>query len=175
MKIFLIIIGSLIALVLIVAAILPKNFKIEKSITINKSKTDVFVYLKSLKNSKKWQPWAKMDPEMKEEFKGVDSAVGAIASWSGNRKVGVGEQEIINIVEGERVDVELRFKEPMNVTNFAYFTTEAIDEKQTKVTWGMTGKAKFPLNIVCHFMHGVVEKNFESGLAELKKILEQQS
>ena len=172
MKIFLIIIGTLIAALLLIAAVLPKDFKIEKSLTINKPKADVFAYLKSLENSKKWQPWAKMDPNMKEEFKGVDGTVGATSSWVGNKKVGVGEQEIINIVEGERIDIELRFKEPMATTNFAYFTTESIDENQTKVTWGMKGRTKFPFNIVCHFMHGVVEKNFEAGLAELKKILE---
>jgi uncharacterized protein YndB with AHSA1/START domain len=172
MKKILLILASLVVLALIAAAILPKDFKIEKSITINKPKSEVFAYLKMMENGQKWEPWSKMDPEMKTELKGADGTVGAISSWSGNSEVGVGEQEIKNIAENNRIDFELRFQKPMKATNQAYLITEDAGENQTKVTWGMTGRTDFPVNLLCNLMHGQVEKDFAAGLANLKEILE---
>lgn len=175
MKKILIACGALVALLLVAAAIAPKEFKIEKSITISKPKAEVFAYLKMMENGKKWQPWSKLDLNMTQELKGVDGTVGAIQSWSGNKEVGVGEQEIKAIAENERIDFELRFAKPMETVNNAYFTTEEVSENETKVTWAMLGRTKFPFNLVCFLMHGKVEKNFAQGLSDLKVILESEA
>lgn len=170
-KIFLILV-SLVVLALIAAAILPKDFKIEQSITIAKPKAEVFAYLKMMENGHKWQPWSKMDPNMTTELKGVDGTVGAIMSWSGNSEVGAGEKEIIAITENEKIDLELRFQKPMQTTNKSSLITEDAGENQTKVTWTMEGRTAFPLNLLCNLMHGRVNKDFASGLASLKEVLE---
>jgi len=172
MKKFLLILASLIVVALAVAAILPKDFKIEQSIIVNKPKAEVFAYLKMIKNGQKWEPWAKMDPEMKTEFKGNDGEIGAIAAWSGNSEVGVGEQEIVAIAKNEKIDFELRFQKPMQATNKAYLITEETGKNQTKVTWGMIGRTPFPFNLICNLMHGKVNKDFAKGLSNLKEILE---
>ncbi len=172
MKKILLILSFFVILALVAAAILPKDFKIEKSIVIAKPKSEVFAYLLLMENGQKWEPWSKMDPNMKTELKGVDGTVGAIASWSGNSEVGVGEQEITGVVENEKIDLELRFKEPMQATNKGYFITEDAGENQTKVTWGMAGRTAFPVNLLCNLMRGQVEKDFAAGLVNLKEILE---
>lgn len=172
MKKLLITVIALIVVILGVAAIAPKDFKIEKSITINKPVAEVFAYLKPIKNAENWEPWAKMDPAMTKELKGTDGTVGATSSWSGNSEVGVGEMEIKSIVENEKIDFELRFTKPMQATNQAYFATKAVSATETEVTWGMTGRTPFPYNLICLMMHGKVEKNFEKGLSDLKAILE---
>lgn len=172
MKKILIGLAALIVVILLIAAVAPKDFKIEKSITINKPKAEVFAYLKMLQNAKNWEPWSKMDPDMKVELKGVDGTVGAISSWSGNKEVGSGEQEIKNISENEKIDFELRFSEPMKAVNTAYYTTQDAGENQTQVTWAMQGKTPYPMNLLCLIMKGKVEKNFEQGLANLKIVLE---
>ncbi len=169
-----VLIAIIVAIVVVIgaAAIAPKDFKIEKSITINLPVEQIFPYLKLIKNSDQWQPWSKMDPNMKKYFIGVDGTVGATASWSGNSEVGIGEQEIRAISENNRIDLELRFKKPMQVTNHVYYVTESLSEKETKVTWTMEGRTPFPFNLMCLLMRGKVEKNFEEGLSELKNILE---
>ena len=110
---------------------------------------------------------------MIKNFQGTDGTVGFISSWSGNDEVGVGEQEIVNIVDGERIEVELRFKEPMEDTNRAYLLTEAVSADQTKVTWGMSGKTPFPVNVICLVMNmkETLRKDFDEGLAALKTYL----
>jgi hypothetical protein len=172
MKKLLLILASLIVVALAAAAILPKDFKIEQSIIVNKPKAEVFAYLKLMQNGQKWEPWAKMDPELNTETKGNDGEIGAIVTWSGNREVGVGEQEIVAITENERIDFELRFQKPMQTTNKAYLITEDAEENQTKVTWGMTGRTPFPFNLICNLMHGKVNKDFADGLSNLKAVLE---
>ncbi len=170
-RIFLILIGVL-ATLLIVAAIMPKDFKIEKEIVINKSTTQVFDYVKIMKNSSEWNPWLKQDPNIVQEFRGEDGKIGFVHAWSGNSEVGVGEAEIINIIPNEIINVELRFSKPMQVTNQAYYIFEVLDKEHTKVKWGMSGKTPFPFNLICFFKRGEVEKNFEAGLNNLKTVLE---
>ena len=62
----------------------------------------------------------------------------------------------------------------MEAVDTAYLTTEAVSENETKVTWAMIGKTKFPFNLVCLLIHSKIEKNFEQGLSQLKTIVESQ-
>ena len=169
--------GVLVALFVIVGLIAPKEMKIERTITINKPKDDVFAYLVLLKNQDQWSPWSKKDPAMTKSYKGEDGTVGFVGSWSGNKEVGVGEQEIKKIVPGERIEYELRFKKPMENTSVSYLTTEAIGDKQTKVTWGFEGEHKFPCNVICVAMNmkAKMVSALDEGLASLKTILEKQT
>ncbi|MES2677468.1 MAG: SRPBCC family protein [Pseudomonadota bacterium] len=172
-KLFLIII-TIIAAALLVAAALPKDFKIEQEIVINKPRVVVFDYIKMTKTNNSWNPWIKKDPKIALEYKGEEGTVGFVSSWSGNNKVGVGEEEIVSLIPNEKIDLELRFVKPMKATNKASFTTTAIDENQTKVVWTMTGRTAFPANLICFFMQKEVKKDFAEGLNNLKETLEKQ-
>lgn len=181
MKKVLIAIAALIALVAIavgvMAAIAPTDFQVEREIVINKPKAEVFEYLKFVKNQKEWGPWNKRDPNMKQTYKGTDGEVGFIAAWESNHeKVGAGEQEIKKIVEGERIENELRFKVPFESKSNGYYITESAGDDKTKVKWGFTAKAPIPMNIMFMFMDidAEVGKDFEEGLADLKTVLEKQ-
>ena len=165
----------LVAAVVILAFAVKSDFKVEREITINRPKADVFAYVKNLKNQNYWGPWYKKDPAMKQEFKGQDGSPGFVASWvSENPDVGTGEQEIKNVVEGERLDTELRFKKPFTATSGAYLTTEAAAGDQTKVKWGFTMALPRPFNLMCLVVDVDKEagKDFEEGLSNLKRILE---
>jgi RimJ/RimL family protein N-acetyltransferase len=174
MKKVLYILLGLIALVLIAAFLMPKDYAVEKEIVINKPKAEVFEYLKSLKNQDNWSVWATRDPNMKKSFTGTDGTVGFTSMWEGNDDVGKGEQEITKIDEGDRVNTELRFLKPFESTNDAYMTTEAIDSISTKVRWGFTGAMPIPMNVMLPFMgmEKSVGKDFQDGLNNLKAILE---
>ncbi len=173
-KIVIVLGASLVALIAVLGMIAPTDVLVEKAIVINKPKNFVFERLKFVKSHNEWSPWAKKDPNIKNEYKGEDGAVGFVASWSGNSDVGVGEQEIKKIVDGQEIQLELRFKEPMEDTSTVYLITEALSDTQTTVKWGMRGKMKFPGNIFCLIfrMHEKLGRDFEEGLQSLKTILE---
>lgn len=168
------IILGIVLLVLILATLAPKTYNVSRSIEINRPKEVVFAHLKSLKKQNEWSPWAKRDPNMQQKFTGIDGEVGAINYWNGNKQVGEGEQEITKIVEGERVESELRFLKPWSSTSDCYLLTEETGEGRTKVTWGFSGKNKFPMTIMMLFMSmdKAVGKDFEEGLSNLKTTLE---
>jgi hypothetical protein len=169
------IILGIVLLVILLALVTPKNFKMERSIVISKSKAEVFEYIKSLKNQDNWSVWAKKDPNMKKEFRGTDCTVGFVSRWeSEDKSVGIGEQEIKKITEGERIDFELRFEKPFKATNDTFMIIETVGNNQTKLSWGFSGKMKFPMTLfhLLMNMEKMIGKDFEEGLSNLKKIVE---
>ena len=168
------ILGGIVLLVILLALVAPKTYDVSRSIVINKPKSEVFEYLRFLKKQDEWSPWNKKDPDMQKEFRGTDGEVGAVSYWNGNKDVGEGEQEITNIVEGERVESELRFLKPWKSTSDAYMVTEDAGNGSTRVTWGFSGNNKFPMSIMMLFMSmdKMIGKDFEEGLANLKAKLE---
>ena len=104
----------LVAVIVIAAMVTPTDCKVEREITINRPKGQVFDYVKMLKHQSTWGPWSKKDPAMKMDYRGNDGYPGFVSAWkSENAEVGSGEQEIKKVVDGERIDTELRFKEPL--------------------------------------------------------------
>lgn len=176
MKKVLYVVLGLIALVLIAAFILPKEYAVERDITIARPKAQVFEYVKSLKKQNDWSVWARRDPNMRQNFSGTDGTVGFVSMWEGNDEVGKGEQEITRIDEGQRVDTQLRFLKPFESTSDAYILTEAIDSTSTRVRWGFTGKMPIPMNLMLPIMNieEAIGKDFQDGLTNLKGILEKQ-
>ena len=174
---FLVLIVLLVCALAILAFMAPTGYKVERSVTINKPKAEVFAYIKNLKNQADWGPWYKKDPSMKIVTSGTDGTPGFITSWdSTNKYVGEGEQEIKKVTEGERLDSELRFKRPFESRSDAYMTTESAGDNQTKVKWGFTGSMPRPMNIMLLMidMDKEVGKDFDDGLSNLKTILEKQ-
>jgi len=169
----LIILGSLVALFLLVALLTKKNIRIEKQTVINKPKQEVFNYLKLLKNQEKYSVWVMKDPNIHLVYTGTDGTVGATSSWTSNDKnVGVGAQEIIKLADGESMDVEIRFEKPFKATNYANTTVAAVGDGQTKVSHVFTGRAKFPMNIMNLFMDKLVGRDMQRNLDNVKTNLE---
>ena len=103
---------TIVVLALIAALFLTKNYAVEREITIDQPKDSVFNYIKYVKNQDNFSVWNRKDPKMIKTFSGTDGTVGFVYSWnSQDKNVGVGEQEIKKIIEGERIDFEIRFKE----------------------------------------------------------------
>lgn len=166
---------AIIVVVLILAAIVPSDFEVEREVTINRSNTEVFEYTKYLKNQENFSVWAKMDPGMKPEFTGVDGTAGFISAWeSDNPDVGKGEQEIIKVDDGKRIDYQLRFLEPFESTSSAYMIFNSLDSTITSVRWGFEGGMPYPMGLMLLFMDMDAElgKDLQDGLNNLKGILE---
>lgn len=157
----------IIAIPLIVALFVPRDFKSEKSIVINKPVTEVFDYVKHVKNQDNFGIWQLSDPDMKKSYEGTDGTVGFVYHWD-SESMGKGSQKITAIEDGKRVDFELDFGfgDPAK----AYFITREKSTDQTNVTWGITGRTPYPFNFMSLFYD--MGNDFEQGLHNLKKELE---
>lgn len=171
--IILLVLGSIIALFLIAGLLLPKKFSIVRGTIINKPKQEVFDYLKLIRNQEKYSVWVMKDPNVKIVYTGVDGTVGFTSSWqSDDKNVGIGEQEIKSIRDGESMEVEVRFKKPFEATNYALSTVTAINDGQTEVSNRFFGQCKFPMNVMFVFMSKILGKDMLKNLENMKANLE---
>lgn len=169
----LVILGSLVALFLIIALLTKKEFSLEKNVVINKSKQEVFNYAKLLKNQEKYSVWVMKDPNIKLLYGGTDGTVGASSAWESNDKnVGIGAQEIIKLTEGESFETEIRFKKPFEATNYAFTRVTDAGNGQAKISTTFSGKQKFPMNVMNHFMGKLVGNDMQKNLENMKVNLE---
>lgn len=171
----LLIVAGIIALLLIIALFMKREHYVRREIIINAPRQKVFDYLKLLKNQEKFNKWAKADPDRNWEFKGTDGTVGFIIAWNGNKNVGEGEKEITNIIEGKRIETQIRFVRPMATIANVIMETESLSDNQTKVYLSNAGTLKYPMNIMIPMAEKMFPKDMDTSLSTLKNILENQS
>jgi len=165
-------VAGIIVLLLLIALFMKKEHYVKREIIINASRQKVFDYIKLLKNQDEFNKNAMAGPDRKREFKGTDGTVGYIYAWSGDKNAGVGEKEIKNIIDGKRIEAEIRFVKPMRVSASIIMETESLSDNQTRVSWSNAGILKYPLNIMIPMMEKHVAKDMDSSLSTLKDILE---
>lgn len=166
------VLAGVIAMLLILGLLMKKDHYVKCDVIINAPRQKVFDFIKFLKNQDEFNEHAKADTDRKKEFKGTDGTIGYIYAWSGNKDAGIGEKEIMHIVEGKRVETEIRFVKPFKAVGYAIMDTESLTDNQTKVYWSNAGKLKYPLNIMIPMVEKSVAKSMNASLQTLKNILE---
>src|SRR5436190_10535213 len=168
----LLILAGIIAALLLIGLFMKKEHYVKREIIINAPRQKVFDYLRLLKNQDEFNKHAMVAPDRDREFKGTDGTVGYIYAWKGNKSAGEGEKEIKNIIEGKRIETEIRFIKPMRVTATIIMETESLSDNQTKVSWTNAGTLKYPINIMIPMMEKNVSKGMDDSLLTLKGIFE---
>lgn len=160
-----------IAVFLIVVATRPADFRVERSATIAASPSALFEQVNDHRKFAVWNPFMKLDPNVKNTYSGPDSGVGAVCSWDGNSDIGAGSATITESKPGELVRQRMDWKRPMEGVATVDFTFKPEGDK-TVVTWAMYGKNGFMGKAVSLFMDcdKMVGPQFEKGLAELGKV-----
>jgi hypothetical protein len=103
---------------------------------------------------------------------GTDGTIGFIISWNGNKNAGEGEKEIINIIDGKRIETQIRFVRPMKITADVIMETESLSDNETKVNLINSGKLKYPMNIFIPLAEKNFPKDMDASLLALKEIFE---
>lgn len=171
--ILLLVIIAAIGLLLFIGLFSKKSYTIQRDTVIDKPVSEVFHYLKHLRNQERFSKWVMADPDLKKSFKGTDGTVGFVYAWEGNKKAGKGEQEIMAIRDEQQIDVEIRFEKPFKAIAKTPFVVEALSSQQTKVRWEMSSALAYPANIMLLFnIEKVLAKDMEISLTNLKNILE---
>lgn len=163
-----IIVALLIAAVLIYAATKPDSFRIERSTTIKAPPEKISAYLTDFKQWAAWSPWEEKDPTMKRTFSGSANGKGTIYGWEGNKNVGTGRMEILD-VQPQKVTIKLDFLAPFEAHNTAEYTMQP-EGDSTKLTWAMFGPTNYMSKVMTTVMsmEKMVGPDFEAGLAKLK-------
>lgn len=176
MKIALIILAVIavgVAVILIMAAMRPDDFRVQRSIAIKAPAEKIFPFINDFKQWTAWSPYEKLDPAMKRIYGATTAGKGATYAWEGNSNVGSGSMEILNAPAPSQVIVKLDFMKPFEAHNTAEFTL-APGTDGTTVTWAMHGPVPYKFKIVHLFMNvdKMVGGQFAEGLANLKAVAE---
>lgn len=176
LKKIILVVAALLAVLLIVIALQPAEFRIERSAQIRARPEVIFPFVDDLRAWNTWSPWAKLDPNMKTTYSGAEKGKGAIYEWSGNDQVGSGRMEILDERVNEEVEIKLDFMAPYAASNITTFKLTP-DGDGTSVNWAMTGKNNFMGKAFSLFMNmdKMVGSDFEKGLADLTKKAEAQA
>jgi hypothetical protein len=175
MKKLFIIILIIAAIPLVTALFVPKSYVVERELTVAAPRTEVFDFLRLLKNQDAFSVWAEMDPYAENYYEGTDGTVGFVSGWrSDSANVGHGEQEITAIEAGSQIDYELRFFKPFESTSQASILTSDAPAGGTRVQWSFQGKMSYPTNLLLLFMdmEEMLGKDLQGGLDKLKQVLE---
>jgi len=159
---------AVLAVLLITAALRSPDFHVERSATLAASPGALFDQVNNHRKFSTWNPFMKLDPNVKSTYSGPESGVGAVCSWDGNSQIGAGSCTIIESKPGELVRSRMDWIRPMAGTSTVDFTFKPLGDK-TVVTWAMYGKNNYMGKLVSLFLDPdkMCGPQFEQGLQDL--------
>lgn len=163
------VVGSVILLVLIGFA-LPRVHSVEVSTEIDAQQATVFALVNDFRRFTLWAPWTDTDPNARFIYSGNSRGAGATVTWDGTI-LGSGTQTIMESRPFEYVGIVMSPGEPGEAKS--WFRLEP-GVGTTIVHWGF--EVDYGLNIVGRYfasmLGGVVARDYEAGLANLKELAE---
>jgi hypothetical protein len=159
---------AIVALLIVIVATRPADFRVTRSARIGAPADLVFANVACLRKWEAWSPWARKDPNAKSTFSGPESGAGASMHWAGNKQVGEGRMTITDSRPTELIRIRLEFLKPFKATHTAEFNFKSAGD-QTEVTWSMFGKNNFMSKAFTMIMDcdKMIGADFEIGLASL--------
>src|SRR5436190_23834265 len=94
LKIIGLVIAAILILFLLIAAMAPKTFNVERKLTIRSKPEIIFNEINSFKKWESWSPWLQRDPTIKNTYSGPEAGIGNTVSWT-SKKSGDGSIELI--------------------------------------------------------------------------------
>ncbi len=166
------IVGGIIVFILVLAAVMPGKYSIQKEIVINKPVENTFEKIADFNNYRAWNPWQKSEPTAKYKITGNPSSIGHKYDWEG-KKIGSGSLTVKSLSQNKTIELDLEFIKPWKTTAADNWKFEDLKNGSTKVTWQNSGDLPYP---VARLMGPVISKNlnaqFVQGLNSLKEMCE---
>jgi effector-binding domain-containing protein len=173
-KILLWILGIL-AVLIIVSFLLPKTYKVERSIAIKAGPEVIYALSGNFQQWHVWVAWTKeFDSTAVFEISGSPGQVGASWKWNG-KKLGQGEMISSELIPGQLVGYDLAFNEGQYKSKGKIIIEKLGDS--CKVSWFDEGDLGYnPLNrYMGLLMDRMMGPDFEKGLIKLKKVAEERN
>ncbi len=168
----LLIVAAIVAAILIYAAMKPNTFSISRSASIDAPPSRIFPFVNDLADHPKWSPFAR-DPKLNNRVGNPSSGTGARVDFDGSC---AGTLSITDSRPASKVVMRLQMTKPMWCDNRIEFGFVP-QGNSTEVTWTMSGPQPYLGKLMSVFVNceKMVGKQFEQGLADLKKLSEQKN
>jgi uncharacterized protein YndB with AHSA1/START domain len=173
LKKILIALAAIILIFVVVVALQPSEFQMDRSTKIAAPQADIFPLVNDFHKWEAWSPWAKLDPQAKVNFEGPPEGEGTVMTWSGNSMVGEGKMTLTESRPNELVKTRVDMVKPFEGSSTSEFTFKS-EGDQTSVTWSMAAHHNFMQKALCLVMGGktMMSELMEKGLAQMKSVVE---
>lgn len=168
---------ALVVVYFLFAFFLPNATHVERSVTINSSKSEVWNQINDFEKWQNWSPWMKKDPTIKNTFSGELGAIGSTMSWTSDSS-GVGEMKILETISEQSLKASLTFKEPWESYSENLLTLSE-SNGETTLTWSDHMEIPLIARPIMYFMginqnkmDEMMGPDFENGLATIKELAE---
>jgi len=166
-------IGLLVLVTLLLAGglLLPSTFRVSRSIEVAATPQRVYALVADPREWKQWSVWNRRDPAMAIVYSGPQSGAGAAWEWK-SASEGDGRMRFTAAEPPRRIAYELFFPDFGTTSRGELHFVPA--GTGTRVTWTMDGDmGRNPLFAwLALFADGMVGKDFDAGLANLKAVAE---
>ena len=149
------------------------KFRYERSGLIAAPPERVFPFASEFKKGGLWSPYEQKDPAMKKRFAGPEGAAGSIMEFEGNREVGSGKLELLEVVPNERVRIRLTMIKPFKAENLVEYRLVP-EAAGTRFFWIMSGDGGFMGKLMTTLIdcEKMIGDQFSTGIENLKKVVE---
>lgn len=176
MKTFLRILGVIVTLVaafVLIGFLLPRKIEVERSLVTSAPPEAIYPLVADLERWPDWQAWNKeMDPTVTYTFSDPSVGEGAWYEWKGE-KLSTGRVALTGVETNRSVDYTVDFAGSGANPGTMEFVSVG-KEPRTNVVWSFRCDMGFsPVGrYVGLMMRGMLEQDFDTGLANLKKLAE---
>ncbi len=173
MKILIKILGGfalLIVLLVVVAFFLPRKYHVERSLVFQAQPAEILAPCADLREWKAWGVWYQRDPQLKATYSNPATGVGSWCSWE-SKNEGNGKMTISSLAP-TKVVYALEFPD------YAMKSMGVMELKPDgggyRLVWSDEGDLGLnPMNRWFGlFLDKIIGKDFETGLVNLKKLVE---
>lgn len=156
----------LIAVLLLISFLLPKELKVSVTEEIEAPAHVAYNILTDLTTQPEWNPWAQEDKTMKLEMGAISQGKGATYTWTSDNS-GSGSQEIMDTKPNDEVKMNVKF----DGRGEGIATYKLVPEgKKTLATWSYDSKTGVPMNLMNFFVKGMLESQFSRGLKNVNEV-----
>lgn len=165
-----IIIGSFLALMLIIPIFLPSTAEVTCETEIALEPARIFPMVASYSDRAAWDPWVETDSTARVTVESKPGYVGSTYQWDG-MLIGKGTMEVLSVEENSHIESSLMFegmKTPSKVT-WDFNPSGG----GTRVVWSYSQDAGYPFQRLGMVLGKIfLKKSFDHGLSNLKTLLE---
>jgi hypothetical protein len=164
--------AGLVTTALVVAAMLPSQYRVSRSVSIATDAATLTARLADLSTRESWVPWKQQEPTALFVAGGAPGTPGSTFMWKG-KQIGEGTVTLVSVTGVSEVETRVDFRKPMAMVARDRFLLTPESNGTTRVEWRNEGTLAYPLGRLFGLViDKVVGSDYEKGLAALKRITE---
>ncbi len=134
-------------LVLLVAAVRPPHFKIERALRIQAPPQQVFALLQNLRRWEDWSTWGPFAATVTRRFSRTSTGLGAGCYWQDKAHAGEGSMEIMHLAAPSQLAIAVTATLPVDLHQLAEFMLSPDEAGATKLSWLLRGEAPYQMRV----------------------------